>query len=366
MRDKQNKPWKQESTFYFRCHMTDPIARLLIDRLQMSPIKFAGIGLALGLGYAVLVRLGSEQQSLIYHWDSLLFGIIFIPIIAFAYIWIIATTTQIMQQLHQQGPSMKDGTFFDYLSRIQQLFNRRSWTVLSIILSTINALFWGILLIKPDGQAHEYGWLILISRIVAACLIFIFSYIVAMTLIRGVLTMLAVKRLVIDVAPEYDPFHSDGWAGFTPIGEFAVRMFYILAVAVSGIVAFTVETSQNLVVFPAYIGLCYLLYIVAIAVLIIAPIMFVRNYLRKQKEKSIQQLTSYTRSLYQSLISTKYRDVRDVSLFTELMLARKAIESFPEWPTNFRNLWRMLSIIVGAVMPLVVSLLPEWLSSLLV
>lgn len=66
------------------------------------------------------------------------------------------------------------------------------------------------MIIKEVDQPHEYGWLMLIGKLVAAGLLFIFSYIVAMTLIRGVLAALSVKRLVIDVAPEYDPFHSDG------------------------------------------------------------------------------------------------------------------------------------------------------------
>ena len=120
-------------------------------------------------------------------------------------------------------------------------------------------------------------------------------------------------------------------------------------------------TAVQDITFLAYIGLCYLFYIATIAILILAPIMFVRNYLRRQKKKSVEPLTGRSRSLYQSLISTKYRDVKDVSLFTVLMRAQKAIESLPEWPINFRSFWRILSVVVATVMPVVVSLLLEWL-----
>jgi hypothetical protein len=64
-----------------------------------------------------------------------------------------------------------------------------------------------------------------------------------MALIRGFLTIGAIKSLVAEVSNEYDPFHPDGWAGFSPISEFATRMFYVVVGFVLGIITLTVEAN---------------------------------------------------------------------------------------------------------------------------
>ena len=50
MIDKQNNSPRKESKLGRQYHLADPMACLLVDRLHISPMKIAAIGLVLGLG----------------------------------------------------------------------------------------------------------------------------------------------------------------------------------------------------------------------------------------------------------------------------------------------------------------------------
>ena len=366
MHNKYNKysnKRKADSFFGFQFHRGDLLARLLVDKLRMSPLKLAAYVFPLGLGYGLFqmwIQGDLEQWRLLY-------GTIFIPLIAFAYIWTSVSMSQIMQRMQQHGPTMRNADFSAYLRHISRVFNHPFWSFFSVAIAIL-----GVLLLYPsiteliigEIQLHEYRWQWLIYDIGYGSLSLVFYYALTFTFIRGALTTYAVRKLVADVTPMYDPFHPDGWAGFAPIYRFTVKIFYFLVGAASGIIALSwawgpFELGADFLFFFIFFILPY---VTAIVILVFAPIMFVRNYIHKQKEQSMQKLMKQAQPLYHCVTTTSNPcDIQYVSSFTELIQARKAIGSFNEWPGYLQTFWKIVSIVVTALVPIILTFLLRFL-----
>lgn len=357
---------------FFKSYRSDPLARLIIDRLRLAPYQFAlaivGVTIFLYALTAALYAVFYPDNVLVdflvwarRSWAHLVF--LFIPpaIMGF-YCWINIATGKLFDGLVRDKiiESSNDklrNIILHGKESIQEAYNRKTWVVVSIIIVTI-AL--ALSIVRPGFReaVGAIGSDIVIFNIVMLPFLALQIYTVCMIVAKEVITIRSLGKLFEQTSINLRPLHPDKCGGLRRLQGYAITVTYAIALAGLGLSLLAYLSFQ-----AGHLANNYLLHILLLSYLILAPYFFfatlgtAHQAMKTNKEKFLRNISEQFQSAYadtQKQLGSERAELRNnLDKIEQLQTLHRLTISFPVWPFDMASIRRF---VVTTAAPLVTTM----------
>ena len=250
-------------------------------------------------------------------------------------------------------------------------FSRKRWGVVCLIVAILFAN-----LIVPVHRAFK-NWAVLdeVAFWYTACVWFILAFMICLLVIRGTIVMFWFNRLFRDFEIRVRPLHRDGAGGLAPLGNFSVKIAYLLAIY--GICAVVLALGQSYVttgqlsgfVLTLPIGIILVLYLILSPLAFFVPISTAHAAMEKARRNLMHhvadQLENDFAHLLESFDDNAAELKNDLDKIEQLQRMQTLAMRFPVWPFNTGSMVQFFSStltpVVLAVAPTVGSLVARFI-----
>jgi hypothetical protein len=352
----------------FKSYQGDPLARLIIDRLRLTPFRFALVmvgvtillyGLAT-LSYTVFYSGDVAADFLLWarrSWAQLI-SVFIPPAIMGFYCWINIATGRLFDGLVRDnileaGDQKLRNIVLGGKGSIQEAYNRSGWVIVAVLIVVFTVV---LSVARPVfrqavGDIGENIWLF---NAVMLPFLALLVYILAMIVVKEVTTILSLGRLFSQASLNLRPLHPDGCGGLRRLRNYAVTVNYLIALAGFDLCLLGYSSFQ-----AGHLATDYLLQLFILGYLVLAPYFFfatlgtAHQAMKATKENFLRNISEQFQGVYaeaQKQLSSKQGKLSgSLSKITQLQTLHKLTQSFPVWPYDVRSIQRF---VITALSPL--------------
>ena len=353
----------------------DPLTHFLKGRLCLNPwlgmiLLVTLINLPL-LVIATVDNLWMDRDGLVglahdFGWWILQFASF--PATIFYFLWASDGINQVLDGLEANHvvvmPTVAAGEITPYEQfkrEFDKNYSRPAWIALSLIL----AILFAILIIPVHRAFKSWAALDEVAFWYTAFVWFLLAFAICLLILRGAIVMYWFNRLFRRFEIRVRPLHKDGAGGLAPLGNFSVKVGYLIAIY--GFAAVVLALGQSYLTTGQLGGLVLNLPLTIILVLylILSPLAFLapigtahaamqrarRNFLHRVADQLETDLAHLQNSFSASALELK----NDLDKIEQLQRVHALALRFPVWPFNTANLVRFFS---STLSPVVLALAP--------
>jgi hypothetical protein len=291
-----------------------------------------------------------------------------IPATIFYFFWLPDEISKVIKGLRQNKvlsiPKNEEDKFHKFLTQFDRAYSHRVWALGSFILV---AAFM-VLMAIPEHKTF-ITWETSGSFIFWYTTFFwaFFFFIGLLGVVRVIVITFWFNRLFKEFKIDVRVLHPDGAGGLSPLGEFSVKIGYLIGVY--GLASVSVTLSESYVTTTKFSGpmLTNALIPLLIVYLILAPVVFftpigaARFAMKEAKRAFILQIADQfdlETTKLQTLFKSDSNELGSgLEKIEELQKIHAIATKFPVWPFNVENLLRFFSAISSPFVLGVVSLI---------
>jgi hypothetical protein len=351
-------------------YRSDPLARLLKDKLRLTPVNLALLwtGTVLCVGFftslfsSVLFSQG-EKVGFLQDWVGWVWNLFFTPVLAGYYLWSADAIAGVIRELQESDTvdiSVSDvGLIMDAY--------QRPWRKL---VSVGVAVIAGVLYFLGQGYFESYSSAALAPRIGLTVTSTVGAYGASMLILTFITNGWALWRILRDKEFDINPLHPDRCGGLKAMSTYSLRTAFM--VAVFGMVIGLSE-YRAIVYKPPPVGwavhFSIPLYIVAAPACFFAPLTTAHAGMEEAKGSLLNNIAQQFRHDYLRLHNELGGDAevlkQGIAKIQQLQTLYELTSRFPVWPYDVGTLRTFLTSITSPLLPPIIGLLVAFLKKIL-
>lgn len=359
-------------------YKADPLTKLIREKLRLSLAKATIIICAIlnapiiTLAFIYNIWAGkSGATGLLNDYGWWVYQLIGVPAIVFFFLGMPDIVYDVLIGLKnnkvievKKKNNKEDKKYNNFIVRFAEAYNSPIWGGISIIGVLIFMIFAAI----PEHKLFT-GWQTTNNIVFAYHEIFWFLiFLVAgMAIVKTILSIYWFNKLFREFHADVRVLHPDGAGGLSPLGNFSVKIGYMIGIL--GFLATVVIWAQStyllankefsLLVNPAIITLAFA-YLILAPIVFFAPIGSAHSAMRKAKNDFIIAISDQFENDFarlQFLLNKDGTELKDaLEKIEHLQKIHGMVSRFPIWPFNTASLIRFFSSVFS---PIILSILPS-------
>ncbi|MBI5304311.1 MAG: ABC transporter ATP-binding protein [Chloroflexi bacterium] len=359
----------------------DPLTYILKRRLRLNPlVGMLGSILAINLPIILIAftndllmdRNGTGGLLNDYGWWAL--QLTSLPATIFYFLWAPDGIRAVLRKLIANrvitlpsGDESAENGYADFMRRFDQNYSRGVWALLSLVGAFVFVAF-----MVPVYRTFKY-WAVLntFAFWYIQFFWFVLAFLVCLLVLRSVIVILWFNRLFQEFPVNIKPLHKDGAGGLAPLGNFSVKIGYL--VSIYGIAsAVTVLTQSYLatgqlgtVILNPPLVMMLGAYLILSPLVFFAPISIAHAAMDRAKHALVSRIANQFESDLAALhaaLDTNAEELKQrLDKIEQLQRVHKLVMRFPAWPFNTDNLIHFLSSVLSpvaiAIIPAVINLI---------
>ena len=352
-----------------KIYQKDPVARLLIDRVGLTPLRFAFVVLVWeilsnvipSIKFGVLTE-GKDGVQPFLSLINILFAFVVTPIACAFYLWISKAPSELFRRLRssQVFEAKHDELSAWIENQIREIYHHWIWMVATLyVLACAVYIAW-------NGQMYRQMWIYVnpVYFVFKASEMVLGWYTVCMVVAHELATIQILRNLFKRYSVKLYPLHPDRCGGLLPINEYAMNFTYFIAVAGIGLslIAFAGVQDHHfwqdsLLQFAigAYVFLGVFCFF--------APLDAAHDAMKETKGRWLMEISNQFQRAYEStqkILRVSSNRLRgQIDRINQLQQIYELTDEFPVWPFDIKTLRRFGATIVASLSPLLASLLGE-------
>jgi hypothetical protein len=354
----------------FKFYKGDPLVRLLIDRLHLSPGAFAlvwtlvvfGIGFFASLASGTLISTPEQVGFLqdIYGW---IWNLGITPLLAGYYLWGANAIAGLLQGLQKSEVVQISDEEISGLVRTYQ----QPWRT---FLSLGIALVVGILFFTAREDVQGYERATDLARYGITLTFMVGTYTVSMLVFNLVTNIWALRRILRDKEFHVNPLHPDRCGGLKALSQYSLKIAYLVAgfgfvIGLSEYRYITQGMAQEYWIMHLGIPV----YFVIATASFFAPLNAAHDGMKEAKKKLLENIARQfwnDYSLAQNGLSKDADSIQaDVSKIQQLQTLYEMTEKFPVWPFDVNTLQRFIASVTSPIIAILLGWLSDFIQSLI-
>jgi hypothetical protein len=351
-----------------RYHSSDPLARFLIDRLGLTPIRVAVIipvgALLLGVITDIINSslLSANQASLLRDWSYWVWSCFFTPVVVGYYVWVSGAMESLLRSIKEsEVVEISD----EEIKSLIPLYRQVRWNYLSLFLGImIGVLFYLSRADVPSLSANFF------SRMLGSISMCIGGYIISMTVISFVLNVYSLRKVLRDKKFNLNPLHPDKCGGLRVLSEYSLKTAY-LASAFGVVIGMTEYRYISLGIIDKYwyLHLSIPVYIICATICFLLPLNASHAGMKKSKEELLHNIAMQFQNDYFRTRAELKQDAaglkNEVEKIQQLQILYEMTDKFPVWPFDVTTLRRFAATLTIPVIPILIGIASKLIESFL-
>lgn len=358
----------------FKSYQRDPLARLIIDRLRLTPFRFALVMVgATALFYALAAALiaafytsGDLVEFLLWarrSWAHLILLLIPPTIMGF-YCWINIATGHLFDGLAKDNVvEVSNEKLHEMVlggkGSIKEAYNRSAWGIVSMFFTVFIVV---LTVVRPgfgQGEDATGSHMVLFAAIMLPFNAFLI-YTVSMMVAKVIITIRSLGKLFSHTTLNLRPLHPDRCGGLRRLQDYTMIVNYAIAVAGFGL-SLLVYLSFK----AGHLATDYHLYVFLGGYVFLAPYCFfatlgtAHQAMKTAKESFLHNISEQFQGAYaemQERLTSKHGELRDnLDKIEQLQTFHKLTQSFPIWPFDVRSIRRFAAMTATPLLWMVVA-----------
>ena len=295
--------------------------------------------------------------------SSMISEFVVIPVVWGYYIWISKAPHQVLEKLERTGILVRTK---ESTRRAQKVLATRTPVILAIVIALSVGYMYYVTELRSAPEWHNANPALLAIRTV---LVWIpMAYAISIIGIRIIINARVFKFMLNNVI--LHPLHPDGAGGLRPLGQYALKITYLLAMF--GFAAIYTEYQAFIrgALATEYAGhLATAAYVILTPLAFFAPLTAAHDVMRRAKEKLIFRTSQQFNQDFSNAINGVSGSAVDIKESMEkiehLQALHKVASSFPVWPFDLKTIQRFLFTISAPFLPILFTLFSDWLINFL-
>ncbi len=369
----------KESDFYGG----DPLARLLINGLNLTPLKFALLVLLLSFFYSLILSFAASGPSYFFNnITSLIWVFVIAPVMAWFYLWGSREMPFLLTDLRDSGAITLNENDVDDITNIY----KKPWRMIfsSFIALPLGIVFFFFLYTKESSGGNP----VFIIPIIGHSLAFLLGTYMAMMLILALITNIWALHQVFKER-EINIAHPLQYSGLNALSDYSLKTVYLAAmfafmialfiyrygnfnlcdISALNIQLFKAESLQGLCQIRLYYLMVYIgfpLYVAVAFSCFFLPLYTAHQRMNEAKDKLLNGIAIR----YQENYDRAKAEVDDAKVLAEEIGRIKGIQEFydltdqfPEWPFDFPALRNFFLSMAATTLAVLLPILTDYLKS---
>ena len=348
----------------------DPVARVLLDWLRLTPMKGGVLAFLISVLYAFglsatfgILNADSGFRAVLDDFPNLGVLLLISPAVWVYYLWQIGSISGALSLIERSAKN--PGQMTEELELEKHRYARLTWPV---VLSALTASILSVHNIQLSQAQFGESWITYNWQMSAALQIIRWPvfYMVVMILIRQALASTAMNRVISRQPLKVILRHPDGRGGMSGLGHYAIASASMIPIA--GLYLGLVWAREGLLAlapgglyFPAV-----LIYLVVSPLVLFWPIIRVHDQMKAAKSRLLGEIATLFEEEYAGLIDQLHQDILAPDVAIRLRAFRKiyqTAENAPEWPINLALLSQFIvAVLLPVIIPIILRLLAGLMS----
>lgn len=334
------------TTFYGN----DVLARFLIDRLHLTPIKFALISIAVAVVYGLIFSwIGGVLMTFLQDWTVWIWQLFFIPILMGYYLWGSNAMAGIIQDLRKSNTvEISDSD----VSVALRLYLKPSRIILSCVAAVISSALYFMNRSDVASSWTSDG----IPRITSTIGFAVGAYMVSMLIFTLLMNIYVLRQILNNKEFHIDPLNPDRCGGLKALSEYSLKTAYLAAVFGLAIVLTLYRFKGTDWYYWLMLGVPF--YIAVASLCFFAPLMTAHRKMMEAKEKLLSNIARQFKAdnLHaQEKLNGDAQKLKDaVEKVQQTQTLYDLTDQFPVWPFNITTLQKFF---ISLTTPLAASIL---------
>lgn len=352
----------------------DPLTYLLKKKLKL-PIWFIIISAIVLLNVPVIIAAKlnsilfstSSRVGLLNDYSWWFLQLTSVPATVFYFFWLPDGILGVVIGLKNNKALMAEGNddsdFDNFLEEFDRTYSHWAWVVSSSILIIIFMFFFSV----PEQRTFVI-WQTSSPFLFWYTIFFwaFFFFLGLLGVIRVIIAILWFNRLFKRFRVDVRVLHPDGAGGLSPLGEFSVKIGYLIGIY--GVASVSATLSESYITTTKFAGPMLsnalipllLVYVILAPIVFFAPIGAARSAMKAAKNEFILQIADQfeieTRRLQSFLVSDSNELKKSLERIEQLQKIHSIATKFPVWPFNVENIIRFFSAISSPFVLGIISL----------
>lgn len=349
---------------------SDPLARLLIDRFHLTPVRFALIIAIVAFGGGLLLSLITDtflpqpgRIGFLNDWSPWLWSLVFTPVLTGYYLWSSSSIEQLFHDLQQsEAVDIQENE----LGVIAPYYHNPWREILSLAMAVIIGI--AVFVLRPRVQ----GWAGSTDAVRTATSIMIIfgTYAVSMLCLTLLTNIWALRRILRGKEFHVNPLHPDRCGGLKALSIYSLKTVYL--VAIFGLLIGASEyrfISQGLTQQFWFFHLGIPLYIVIAGYCFFAPLTLAHDKMQNAKKILLTDIARQFRDDYKSThnaLGEKTETLKgDVDKIQQLQILYELTDKFPVWPFDVQTIRSFLAALTSPFIPIIIGFIVNFLKSII-
>ena len=369
-----------------KLYRSDPLAVLLLDKLRGTPLSIAIVVALLPLAVyagvcaaAGCLMPGLQSTGMLSDLTFIALSLVMVPAMWAFYAWMPRGICDTFAGLHRNGVIVRpkpaalerygpDYDFPRFLVRMEQSFNQWRFTLLPVLAVFLYVtLFWSPLFPTlqrafappmPAGITRDWFDVTGLTGYLRDVLIMVDQYIGAVIVLKVLNLVLWLRRLFASFDVNIRPLHPDGAGGLMPLGDFVLKIGYLIACLGFGLVC-TIMNNQaraGQVGIEAWRGgptTAFALYVVLAPVSFFAPLGTAHGIMKVARDRLHCEVSERREAAYEDAVAALRTGGADLSTkvqcLEDLRKLHDIISDFPVWPFSAGTVARFSASVLSPI-----------------
>lgn len=348
----------------------DPLARW-IERRGWSGLQVALIAYIWALGTSFLIAMlagtllpRSDLRALLSDSFYFISETVTVFVVWMYYVWLCNSPKQVLIKLEKGGAlHIRE----DDLRTVQPILGSRIPNLTAFLVSVVAGILY---FYQYNGYATAlwYNTKPIFLALRVLLVIVPTAYVTGHVIIRSIVNTLVFRGLLRNVT--VNPMHPDRAGGLLPLGQYALRSTYVIALAgvVAALAEYSLYTRGILFTFH-YFHVVILLYVIVAPLAFFAPLGTARNAMLNAKNQLLlkisKQFNADFSEAYEELEGSAEKLKATIDKVEQLQRIQALTTSFPVWPFDIATLERFFLTISSPFLTIGLSILTDMIKDAL-
>ena len=341
-----------------RYYSSDPLARFLIDRLGLTPLRVAVIIPVGALLVGVITDtinsslLSAHQASLLRDWSYWVWSCFFTPVVVGYYVWVSSSIENLLRSIQESEVVEISDT---EIKSLAPLYRKALWSFLSLLIAIIFGVLFYVSRADVPGLSANF-----FSRMLGSISMCIGGYIISMTVINFILNVYSLSKVLRDKKFNLNPLHPDKCGGLRVLSEYSLKTAY-LASAFGIVIGMTEYKYIALGVIDKYwyLHLSIPVYIVCATICFLLPLNASHAGMKKSKDELLHNIAmQFQNDYFHAKDELKHNAVElkdEIEKIQQLQILYDMTDKFPIWPFDTTTLRRFAATLTIPVIPILIG-----------
>jgi hypothetical protein len=331
----------------------DILACFLIDRLHLTPIRFALISGILALGYGYLCSWASNTLNLFMkEWIGWVWGFLVVPMLMGYYLWGSNSMEGLIKDLQKSDIiDISDSDMNLALSTYQ-----KSWRMFfSFVLAVITSVAY----FKSRAYTEAWTSINLIAKFTSTIAYFVGSYLMIMLILTLITNYRTLRQILHNKRFNLNPLHPDRCGGLKSLSEYSLKTASLAIVFCVMIVLMLYQFRDTEVYKWIMLGIP--LYVVIASTCFFAPLITAHTKMKEAKDKLLSSISKQFQEDYlyaQKELNGNAEKLKEaVAKIQQTQTLHDLIDQFPVWPFNAATFRKFSIFLITPLLPFFFELL---------